>query len=566
MSPVREILTPPVPRPLTVQDLFPASVILAGGLFLSSLAPDFPLLLGALVSAPLILSLLAGSRHLLPLLLWLLSFSGGLLALPADQARSPLPTPAFFSLCLADTPRATTQGTLASLKNDGSSPDLPSSFRLFIPSDRLTGTLEAGDCLSGVATAPSHPSPPELFGDSRPLYILSGSFPLTVTRTLSPRGDLLRGLHHRQEELLTHLLSTFPRETAGLLSALLLSDTRFMTKEEREDFTKAGVSHLLSVSGEHMTLLAFFLGGVVLLSLRLLPLPLLRRLLIHLPLGRLLPLTLLPLLLAYTLMIGAPEAADRAFLGFALAVVLRFAFVDLDFPAILGLSTILMLLLFPRLSLSLSFLLSLLALWGLVLSGRKGTTPSHLPTLPKKTLAPLMAGAAVTLLTAPLVAAVFRTINPEGLADNLIVVPLAGDLLLPFGAGELLLHLFHLPPVALVTLPLTSLSHAVLGLVHALARLPGASLSLSSPNTLLIAIFYLVAAGFLLRPNASLKESAFPLVAIFLLALAVPSHLHAPSLHPALKRDLHAILRYDPQQERRNIESLLPGPLPGKAK
>nr|EES53524.1 MAG: putative competence protein (ComEC) [Leptospirillum ferrodiazotrophum] len=564
MSPVREILTPLVPRPLTVKDLFPASVILAGGLFLSSLARDFPLLLGALVSAPLIVSLLSGSRHLLPLLLWILSFFGGLLALPAENANPPLLTPAFFSLCLAEPPRSTTHGTLASLKNDGSSPDLPSSFRLFIPSDRLTGTLETGDCLSGVAIAPSHPSPPDLFGDSRPFYILSESFPMAVTRTLSPRGDLLRRLHHRQAELLTHLLSTFPRETAGLLSALLLSDTRFMTREEREDFTMAGVSHLLSVSGEHMTLLAFFFGGLVLLSLRLLPLPLLRRLLIHLPLGRLLPLTLLPLLLAYTLMIGAPEAADRAFLGFALAVILRFAFVDLDFPAILGLSTILMLLLFPRLSLSLSFLLSLLALWGLVLSGRKGAHTSHPLKTRQRTLTPLMAGAAVTLLTAPLIAAVFRTINPEGLADNLIVVPLAGDILLPFGAGELLLHLFHLPPVALITLPLTSLSHAVLGLVHGLARLPGASLSLASPNPLLIAIFYLVTAGILVRTKTSLKEASLPLLAIFLLALAVPSHRHAPSLHPALTRDIHAKLRYDPKQERRNIVSLLPGARLGK--
>ena len=565
MSPFREILTPPFLRPLTVQDFFPASVILAGGLFLSSLAPDFPLLLGALVSAPLILSLLAGSRYLLPSLLLALSFFGGLLALPADHVRAPLPSPAFFSLCLADTPRATPQGVIASLKNDGSAPELPHSFRLFIPSDRLTGTLEASDCLSGIATPSSTPSPPELFGNPRPLYVLSEAFPLTVTRTLSPREDLLRRLHHRQEELLTHLLSTFPHETAGLLSALLLSDTRFMTKEERDDFTNAGVSHLLSVSGEHMTLLAFFLGGLVLLSLRLLPLPLLRRLLIHLPAGRLLPLTLLPLLLAYTLMIGAPEAADRAFLGFALAVVLRFAFVDLDFPAILGLSTILMLLLFPRLSLSLSFLLSLQALWGLVLSGRKGTRTSQFLKFPQKTLAPLMAGAGVTLLTAPLIAAVFLTINPEGLADNLIVVPLAGDILLPFGAGELLLHLFHLTPPTLVILSLTSLSHAVLGLVHALARLPGASLSLSSPNPLLIAVFYLVTAGILLRPKTSLKEAALPLLAIFLLALALPAHLHAQSLHPALKRDVHAILRYDPGQERRNIETLLPGSLAEKS-
>ncbi|MGC8529609.1 MAG: ComEC/Rec2 family competence protein [Leptospirillia bacterium] len=555
------ILTPSLPRPLTTQDFFPASVILTGGLFLSSLAPDFPLLLGALVLTPLSLSLLAGSRYLFLSLLLALSFCGGVVAIPGDNVDAPPPSPSFFSLCLDRTPRLTPHGVIASLRNDGSSPELPPSFRLFIPSERLTGMLEAGDCLSGVATTFSPPLSTGLFGDSRPLYIPLESFPLTVTQSLSPRGDLLRHLHHRKDELLSHLLSTFPRETAGLLAALLLSDTRFMGKDAREDFTDAGVSHLLSVSGEHMTLLAFFLGGMVLVFLRVLPLPLLRRLLIHLPAGRLLPLTLLPLLFAYTLMIGAPEAADRAFLGFALAVILRFTFVDLDFPAILGLSTILMLLLFPRLSLSLSFLLSLLALWGLVLSGRQGAPIPHLEKHHQKTLGPLMAGAGVTLFTAPLIAAVFRTINPEALVDNLIVVPLAGDILLPFGAGELLLPLFHLTPPALVTLSLTSLSHATLGLVHALARLPGASLSLSSPNPLLIGVFYLVAAGILLRPKTSLRKAFIPLLGIFLMALALPSPLHVPSLHPALKRDVHKILRYDPQQERRNIEILLSGSL-----
>ena len=548
----------PASNLLTVRALFPASVLAVAGLFLSSLAPLYPLLTGLLLLFSLFLPPVSGLGRFLPPLVLIASFAGGLLALPSDPGLPRAHRSEAFFLCLDKAPEAAARGVVASFKNDGTAPGLPAYFRLYIPQERLSEPLEPGDCLDGVISPSSRPSRRSLFREGSPFYLLTPSAPLEIVRGTSPTERLRKALDHIREDLSRHLQSTLPRESAALLSALLLSDTRGLSPGEKEDFTKAGVSHLLSVSGEHMTLLALFLGALVLLLLRLLPLFLLRHLLIRMAAGRLLPLLLLPLLGGYTLMIGAPEAALRAFLGFALATVLRFVFIDLDFPAILGLSTLVMLAALPRLASSLSFLLSLLALWGLVWAGRARSPESGGEGSKKKSFSPLWSGAAITLLTAPLLAGVFKTLNPEGLFDNLLVVPLAGDILLPLGAGDLLLHLIHPFALPSYSLILVALSHAVLGLVHGLARVPGASLALPPPSPLLLLLFYLFAAGVLLSPRLSFRTGAVSLLILFLLSLALPRPEGPGEIRPALGPDPEGGIRYSPDRERKNLDRILP--------
>ena len=118
--------------------------------------------------------------------------------------------------------------------------------------------------------------------NSRALSVLAGG----LRRTLAARLDLLAG-----------------KDAKGLPSALLLGDRTYLADDVRRDFSRAGVAHLLAISGLHITLLFGILEGL----LRLIRIPKRARA-VCLGIGA----------LGYLMLLGFPPSATRAaiMLGF----------------------------------------------------------------------------------------------------------------------------------------------------------------------------------------------------------------------------------------------------------
>jgi competence protein ComEC len=104
----------------------------------------------------------------------------------------------------------------------------------------------------------------------------------------------------------------------------------------------------------------------------------------------------------------------------------------------------------------------------------------------------LLVTAVATLGTAPFVALHFNRISPIGLVTNLFIIPWVGFLIVPLSLAASILS-FFLSPIATFLININSfITLTLLRVLAFLASVPFASLFVSTPTALEIALFYLL--------------------------------------------------------------------------
>ncbi len=130
--------------------------------------------------------------------------------------------------------------------------DLQPGYEITLTAEAVSLTEAAGDVYEEFT----------LMGDGIFGGLVSLSEENCTVRSEAPSSLLARISQHRHELSLSWE-RLFGDEAAGLPSALLLGERDRLPAEVRRDFARVGVSHLLAISGLHMTLLfgllAFFL-------------------------------------------------------------------------------------------------------------------------------------------------------------------------------------------------------------------------------------------------------------------------------------------------------------------
>ena len=299
-------------------------------------------------------------------------------------------------------------------------------------------------------------------------------------------------------------------DNGALMKALVVGDMGAVTKEMRNEFTAAGVNHVLSISGLHVSMLGLVVFWLVRSGCSFSPYLLLRWNLLKIG-------TFFSFLAVvfYTAIAGAmvPTVRSAIMIGvYELAVLLdreEEVFASLTFAALL------IALIWPAVIADISFQLSFLAVlfivWGMhrmmneaprrprdELPQERSWWKSKLEQGRLHLAVPLFA----TLGTGPLIAHYFGHLSLAGFVSNPLIVPLVGFIVVPLGLATGFLSLIFPAAAGVLVWPTEYLLSATLWLVRLFARLPLANVAVPVPNVFEVTVLYLfIVALFLLRRN-----------------------------------------------------------------
>lgn len=235
-----------------------------------------------------------------------------------------------------------------------------------------------------------------------------GTLSLRSVRTLGAVGGTY-SLARLRGAAQDRLRSLFPRRS-GLAEALLIAQRGGLDPQVRHDFAASGLTHLLSISGTHVGLVA----GVLLLFAGVLRLP-------H-AWGA---IAAAAGTVGYVLFLGAPHAATRAALQILLLLASRLTQRPSDPYNLLAFAGLVLLIADPLALLDPGFQLSFAGIFGLLALRRPllDRLPRAWPAWLRDGLA---SGTAATLATTPIAALHFGLIAGIGILANLAAIPIVG--------------------------------------------------------------------------------------------------------------------------------------------
>jgi competence protein ComEC len=226
-----------------------------------------------------------------------------------------------------------------------------------------------------------------------------------------------------------------PGAAGAILDALTTGERAAIPPAVQEDFLRAGLTHLLAISGMNVA----FLAALVFVALRR-ALALVSPLALRLPVQPLAAALTLPALWFFMLFSGSQIPVGRAVLSSAAGLAAVMLWRRVDPGDALAVAALAILAADPRSLFTPSFQLSFAAVGGLLLvAPRIGGAPDAAPPpgwahrARRGARSVLLVSLAASAVTAPLVAFHFQQVSLVGPLANLVAVPFTGFVVLPAG-------------------------------------------------------------------------------------------------------------------------------------
>ena len=218
-------------------------------------------------------------------------------------------------------------------------------------------------------------------------------------------------------------LSIPDERVSSVLTALLIGDQRRIPRDLADSYTRAGVNHILSISGFHVGIIAAFITVVIVWLLTRFEYPAL-----HWNIRRNAVLIAVPAMFGYLFLSGNAPATARSVIMLSVFALALFAERERDAINTLLFAGFFLVAINPPTLFDVSFQLSFLSLWGLLIAVPlimrcTGTVTSQWARGAIQFLAASVAASLVTLLP---VLYIFKVASLNGILTNFLIVPLLG--------------------------------------------------------------------------------------------------------------------------------------------
>jgi len=227
---------------------------------------------------------------------------------------------------------------------------------------------------------------------------------------------------------------------APVLIAMVTGSQLEIPENLRALYARAGVLHILSISGFHVAIVtSAFVQSLFFMLIRW------EWLALRINLRKAAMLSALPVMILYLIFTGAAPATARAVVMLAAIVLALASERETNLLDALFMAALLLLLINPPVLFDLGFQLSFLSIWGIIILTPVLLSPvqSRLGSTGRKIATLLAASAAASIATAIPSLAEFHQASLTGILANIIIVPL-------LGYGALLLGTLALPFLTLI--------------------------------------------------------------------------------------------------------------------
>ncbi|MGB3942171.1 MAG: DNA internalization-related competence protein ComEC/Rec2 [Candidatus Manganitrophaceae bacterium] len=361
-------------------------------------------------------------------------------------------------------------------------------------------------------------------------------------------NPVLRTIYRWRAEIRTKVLASMEGVPAILMLAMIIGETGYLTNSIREAFAASGTTHLLSISGSHLALVSLLIFGAVRALLLRLPSPWLLRLSLRkIPTQWAALATAGPVIL-YAFLAGGEVATLRSLVMISVYLFAIWIGRETDPKASLSLAALLIVIYHPQAVFDLSFQLSFLSVLSILLAVSRweeesaASPPERERSFPRPHLRRylqdylidpgqrmFLSGLAATLGTIPLTLYYFHQFSWIGLCANLVLIPLVGGVIVPFGFLSALVSLV----IGGNRFPFAAWHEGLWAfyfrLTEGFAGVPGADLHFASPPLWAVFLFYGIFFWLLVKKRP-LKEVAVAAIIFLIFFLGVGS-IRFPSDH-----------------------------------